>query len=106
PLPRRVPTGNRNGLRSMTQGTGEPNEHGSPRFWTILPRIGQQRRSWHRPPRVRSLAVLRYSAAIHTLLRGDAMNADTASTTRPQHGMRRVAEADSRFSRTYPALLA
>jgi hypothetical protein len=38
--------------------------------------------------------------------RGDVMKAEAASTTRPQHVVRRVAEADSRFSRNYPVLLA
>ena len=34
------------------------------------------------------------------------MNAQSASTTQPQHLVPRVAEADSRFSRNYPGLLA
>jgi hypothetical protein len=42
---------------------------------------------------------------IHSL-RDNAMNAQSASTTRSQHLVPRVAEADSRFSRNHPGLLA
>ena len=36
----------------------------------------------------------------------NAMNAQTASATQSQQVVPRVADADSRFSRSYPALLA
>src|SRR5450631_3676726 len=46
------------------------------------------------------------SAVIHSLRRNYAMNAQTTSTTQSQRVAPRVAEADFRFSRNYPGLLA